>query len=221
MWHIIVLLVTVIFYVVWYNYTGGIMLELEKKKDYKNDYEYIIKTDEGSLDIMLGGNDDLYWIFKQSISDIDDFLTFSITKDDYFIYNLFDEVYDSVKSGSPLKYYDKVRLGNYDFTKDHLCIRSKEKLFKDDNVSWHSDDYHYDDAPIVNINKEDDIINVTFEKGIDKKVNSIRFSNNGSQYDPFNATFMIMYNKLQDFEPSYHQIHIEEYIYNKEKRLKK
>jgi len=199
------------------------MLEVEKNIDFKNDFEYKIKTNDGSLDIIFGGNGDLYWIFNQSVKDkINDECVLHFTKDDYFIYNLFDELYDSVKSCSPLKYYN-YRLGNYDFTKDSLCIRAREKLFVDDKISWHSDDYHYNDAPVVDIRKNNDIFEVVFKKGKDEWVNSIRFRNDGSQYDPFNSSFMIMYNKLKNYynDKNYHQIHFEEYIYEKEKTLKK
>jgi hypothetical protein len=44
---------------------------------------------------------------------------------------------------------------------------------------------------------------------------TIRFRNSGSTYDPFNIVFMKMYQRLQEYNPDYHQIHIEETIYQK------
>ena len=50
---------------------------------------------------------------------------------------------------------------------------------------------------------------------------SIRFRNSGSRYNPFNIIFMKMFNKLQEYNPEYHQIHIEELEYQKKLTLKK
>lgn len=52
----------------------------------------------------------------------------------------------------------------------------------------------------------------------------IRIRNSGSSYDPFNIVFMKMYNKMKKIDDTKdigHQIHIEEYLYNKEKKLTK
>ena len=48
----------------------------------------------------------------------------------------------------------------------------------------------------------------------------IRFRNSGSTYTPFNNVFMRMYNQFLEYEPDFHQIHIEEILY-KEKVKKK
>ena len=42
---------------------------------------------------------------------------------------------------------------------------------------------------------------------------SIRISNSGSRYMPFNSCFMNFYNKLQNIDPNNYQQHIEEFIY--------
>ena len=49
---------------------------------------------------------------------------------------------------------------------------------------------------------------------------SVRISNSGSRHNPYNILFMDMYNKLKEYEPNSHQIHLEEYLYN-QKTLKK
>ena len=63
-------------------------------------------------------------------------------------------------------------------------------------------------------------------KGYDHDFNSpnyipIRFRNSGSTYTPFNNVFMGMFNQLQEYDPNYHQIHIEEYLYQKKLVKKK
>ena len=44
---------------------------------------------------------------------------------------------------------------------------------------------------------------------------SIRFRNSGSKYKPFNICFMRLFNNLQNYDPDYHQITIEEYNYKR------
>ena len=48
----------------------------------------------------------------------------------------------------------------------------------------------------------------------------IRFRNSGSTYTPFNNVFMGMFNQLQEYEPDYHQIHIEEVLYRQKVKKK-
>jgi len=43
----------------------------------------------------------------------------------------------------------------------------------------------------------------------------VRIRNSGSRYIPFNQVFMKLYNSLQEYDSDYHQIHIEEYMYQK------
>ena len=68
---------------------------------------------------------------------------------------------------------------------------------------------------------DEDTFKLTFKKGIYSEVPiqtfSIRISNSGSRYEPFNTVFMSMYKKLKEYDFNNHQIHIEEYLYNKKK----
>lgn len=91
-------------------------------------------------------------------------------------------------------------------------------LFNNNVISWHNDDYDYDEGNIVNIIKEDEqfIIDFKFrEKNVIYSSSGIRLRNSGSRYSPFNILFMKMYNKLQNYDTEYHQMNIEEYIYQK------
>jgi len=92
-------------------------------------------------------------------------------------------------------------------------------------IEWYSDELPIDIASKLTIKKEEETFKVLFEKS--KKAwdgifitYSIRFRNSGSRYNPFNINFMQMYNELKEYDPNYHQIHIEEYLY-KQKVLKK
>ena len=68
------------------------------------------------------------------------------------------------------------------------------------------------------IKKEEDTFIVKFEKSKVEDIfltYSVRLRNSGSRYDPFNLFFMRMYLNLVNYEPDFHQIHIEEYLWQK------
>ena len=202
------------------------MVEIKKSVDGLNNNEYKIITDKGAFQIIFGGDLDLYWRFIYDEERKDEY-TIDITKEKYFLYNLFDQVYDSIASCNPTKYCDD-KLSNP--LRDEMWLsnkgaqRSKENLLDDNGITWLSDDGMVEDAASVNIKKCDDKYEVTFKRGYSEgnQTYGVRFSNSGSRYMPFNATFGIMYNKLKNYDDEDCQIHIEEYIYNeKVKKLKK
>ena len=94
---------------------------------------------------------------------------------------------------------------------------------KNEAVEWHSDDLPYDVASNFVIEKLDDCYRVTFNKSKNNNfpTYSVRISNSGSRYEHFNVVFMRMYQKLCEYNPDCHQIHMEEYLYNKRKVRKK
>ena len=65
-------------------------------------------------------------------------------------------------------------------------------------------------------NKDSFKLTFTFKE---KWTRSIRFRNSGSSYQPFNILFMDVFNKLQEYDPNYHQMHIEEYAYQKKLKI--
>lgn len=101
-------------------------------------------------------------------------------------------------------------------------------------ICWHSDETNYLVSNVVKIKKLKDMFLIRFYTqkqldGYDREYDcsfstSIRFRNSGSRYDPFNLVFMQMFQKLQDVDDvldKNHQLHIEEYVYEKPKILKK
>jgi hypothetical protein len=92
------------------------------------------------------------------------------------------------------------------------------RLFRDGVIEWHCDDFPYEESSVVKIKKEKEKFIVIFEKSKNTDIYltyHVRFRNSGSRYEPFNIIFMKMYNKLIDYDPEYHQVHIEEYLYQK------
>lgn len=207
------------------------MVEINKEKD-ANGYDmFKITTDEGSFNIMFGGNLDLYWSYwpKENISDWPLFKTFTITKENYFLYQKVAELYIRIKEQKP---YPKIEKDEYDNYLEELDLKefakedySYEKLFQDDIIKWYSDDAPLEEASRIEIKKLEDTYTITFYQGKEEynfPTFSVRFRNSGSRYHPYNFTFMNMYNALSEYDPNYHQIHIEEYLYSKKlQKLKK
>lgn len=205
------------------------MVEINKYKVDKY-YAFDITTDEGCFSIVFGGNLDLYWLYKHEINffDTPDSKDFYITKENYFLYSLFNELYNDIKD------YNIFTIDMFDNEFDWLNkkndflehdMNNSKRLFKDKKIEWYCDDFDYDIAGTFIIEKLDECYKLTFNKCKDNSIYksySVRIRNSGSRYGYFNVIFMRMYNKLCQYEPNFHQIHIEEYMYqNKLTKIKK
>lgn len=191
-----------------------------KKYEHPHGYNcYEIETNEGKFEINYQGNLDLYWrypcnkenIKKETIKD------FYITKEDYFIYTLFNDLYISIKENKPYYNYPYDNEDKNEIIEDIIC-----PLFKNNKIIFISDDGFIENGSRFIIEKiDEDTYKLTFKKGIYSEVTiqtfSIRISNSGSRYEPFNTVFMSMYKKLKEYDFNNHQIHIEEYMYIKKK----
>ena len=193
----------------------------------ENCYDFELIDGDKILKILFAGNLDLYMIlgnneiipFEKNVS-----LYFDITKEDYEIYSIFDSLYNDIVAGKP--FGEDCLSSDYDYKK-----RDAYKKLVDSNfdINWISDDGPHELEDMLRISKLDgDRYRLTFIRN-DKPMDcgfknhmgiSIRFRNSGSLYDPFNCVFMIMYHKLQEIDPEYHQMHIEEIEYLKKKKIK-
>ena len=194
-------------------------------KKYKLDryYNYDVITDDGCFSIVFGGNLDLYWIYKHETSFLDtpDSKDFYITKENYFLYSLFNELYNDVKD------YNIFTIDNFDKEEEWLKRKNDffehdknnpRKLVKDNKIEWHCDDFDYEDGSSFVIERLDDCYKLTFNKCKADSIftsYAVRIRNSGSRYGYFNVIFMRMYNKLCNYDPNFHQVHIEEYMYHK------
>lgn len=212
-------------------------MEITKIKNQSSSYNFYFKEENKELGIIFGGNLDLYWnlikkekidlkpseIFKYNSKEVKE--TFIITKDNYFIYSLFEQLYNDIK---------ECNIFNKDnYLGDEILYKERsnyKELFDGTTIKWHSDEEPYEIADRVKIEKIEDTYVLEFirpelteDKFPFRMINSvsIRFRNSGSRYDPFNIIFMRMFNKLQEYNPEYHQIHIEELEYQKKLILKK
>jgi len=184
------------------------------------DYEpsFDILTNEGMFSIWFADNLDLYW--NCNLKKDENQKTFIITKENYYFYNLIDEIYQKIKHKNIENEEDSTDL-QYKFQLE--TENEKEKLFVDNKVSWYSDDNLPDEAAQLQIELKDEEYLITFIKSKNdvNGSNLIRISNSGSRYEPFNVLFMQMYNKLKRYNEENRQIYLEEYLYELKRTRKK
>ena len=206
------------------------MIKLDKKKDTNGYDRFKIITDDGIFGIMFGGNLDLYWYYwpKENIINWPLFKTFTITKENYFLYQKVNELYENIKEQKPYQKIEPLLLVEQDLKNSNELKKrdyAYEKLFQDGIIKWYSDDAPLEEASRLEINRLEESYTITFYQGKEEynfPTFSVRFRNSGSRYKPYNFAFMNMYNNLGEYDPNYHQIHIEEYLYNKKlQKLKK
>lgn len=193
------------------------MIDVDRYKNVYGFDTFVIKTIEGSFEILFAPNGDLYWNYLSEINILDnkEKQELTITKENYFIYEAFYKLYESIKSNKV--FYDNE---NYYEVKE-----IENKLFKNGMIEWYSDELPIEITSKLTITKADETFKVIFEKSKEFYdgifiTYSIRFRNSGSRYDPFNIAFMNMYKNLEKYDPNYHQMHIEECMYI-QKKLKK
>ena len=184
-----------------------------------------LKGEDSNLLISFGGTGDLYWTIKSN--DVEKQNTISITKENFGLYKLFDQLYEDIKN---INLYEDREVDDeiyrvYNHSNYNELFNGETKT-----ITWYSDETAHKVANYVTIKKEDESFNISFHTqqdidGYEEDSKSdfyiaIRFRNSGSSYYPFNVVFMEMYNKLVDLEDTNeygHQIHMEEYLYEKDK----
>ena len=189
-----------------------------------------------TLAITFGGNGDLYWSIRNYNKDIEKeerVDSFYITKENYELYFLFEKLYEDIKEINLFESFEE----NKDLYRRYGYDNYHE-LFDEENktITWYSDETAHEVANYLKIVKEDNRFKIEFytqeyKKGYDPDFNSlyyipVRFSTSGSRYGYFYIPFMEMYQglkKVEDANEYGHQIHMEEYLYEKEykKVLKK
>lgn len=203
------------------------MVKVTKRKT-QFGYLFDIFIDEEVFQIYFAGNLDLYWKYqyKGRILTCDDSKSFFITKENFFLFQLFDKLYNKIKHYNIYKGNEFRTTGQLEDLRQSLIDFDPyqyDLLFHDDKIEWHCDDCIYEEASVFIIEKVDDFYKLTFKKGMVENflTYAVRIRNSGSRYNPFNIAFMNMYNQLCEYETDYHQIHMEEYLYQKKLIRKK
>ena len=193
--------------------------------------QIFIEEENSYLSIFYGGNLDLYWAIhsnKRKLENDSKSDMFVITKENYDLYNLFENLFKDIKEINLFEDFEE------DKDKYRVYNRSNyQELFDEKNktITWYSDETAHEVSNYLKIKKEKDCFIINFNiqeyiEGYDRDFSSlyyipIRFRNSGSRYDPFNIIFMRMYERLKEIDDvnEYgHQIHMEEYLYDMEQQ---
>ena len=176
------------------------MLELKKSYDANCREKFLFDTEEGSFIIYYGDDLSLYWSCTLN-DDMQNCYKYTVTKDNESIYKIFDELYDSVVSKRPFKHFNSDEPEKYYAYDDNGLIENNA-------IEWHSDAFNYDAASVLKIEKDNETENlvVTFKKSkvVADEIGSfstysVKISTGLSRYDPYNASFIDMYNKLSNY----------------------
>lgn len=186
----------------------------------KNTDMVVLEDDKKKLAIQFMNNGDLYWV----IGDNSNIKIFEITKEDYQIYELFELLYNYIKVKNIYNVYEEIKkcISKELLHKVYQKYEEYNKYIKEygdlnstDSITWVSDNNNYDIANKVTILKEEDRYILVFNLRDYQSRNSIRFSNSGSKYNPYNRCFMKHFKNLYNLEIDKEQINIEEYMYLK------
>lgn len=213
-----------------------------KDADGYNEYRLV----EGStyVKILFARNGDLYWCFDDVNLECGvRHGSFNITKENPFIYQLFDNLYNQIKNADPYDYMIDYGFNPVGCISKYIIDYKKydmyKELFDGTKITWVSDDNDYDQLNIVTITPNGQSYILDFYKEPQKDKTGlliyrsssviIRFRNSGSFYYPFNNAFMKMYQNLGGYSSEFGQmpyrntneipgqIHIEDYVYSRTK----
>jgi hypothetical protein len=202
---------------------GYKVLEIRKSWD-EHTKTYIINllNNNQAINIYFAGNLDLYWSYYDNepfnFDSINSKKTFEVTKENYFLYSLFDQLYNDIDKCNIYPADLEDSFTDFNERQEIAKMNSAERnmLFKNDTIKWLSDEAPEEDANSFTIFKSEESFIVTFIQKYNMFTHyAVRISNSGSRYNPFNILFMRMFNELQKHDDTYHQIHIEEYMYQK------
>ena len=164
-------------------------MEVIKSRSEVGTYDISIKESETkSLALVWGGNGDLYWLLD-NLEDIDVkddpmYDSFNITKENYALYSLFEELYDDLMQGRIYLPEQHMNTNVEDLTEEekeeverfnayeieHAASENEDikqsrryQLLTADNVvTWYSDEEQRSHAEIVRISKQEDSILLEF-----------------------------------------------------------
>lgn len=164
-------------------------MEVIKKKSEVGTYDICIKESEDkSLALIWGGNGDLYWLLdnleEMDVKEDPMYDTFCITKKDYAIYSMFEELYDDLMNGriylpeehmnthvedlteeekEEVEKYNAYEIEHAREENEDIKRSARYQLLTADNVvTWYSDEEERRIAEIVRISKQEDSILLEF-----------------------------------------------------------
>ena len=199
------------------------MIKVNKVQNDLGMNDIVISKGNQGMMMLYDENDTLYWVIKDSKE------PFEITKENYALYSLFNQLYTHILSSKVFQMTDReihscttieqlLKLKEQVSKKNEQAkqIGKESKLFNSTSISWCSDESAIEAANVLHISKIDDKIILNFETKNVERNGCISFKMKNSRYAPFQSLFLQLYFQLQNYEEEFHQIHIEEILYEKQ-----
>lgn len=214
--------------------------------DYTLFSEAIVLNDENSSVVISKFYKDIFHIkYLVECGDYSEFKKMDISKDDGIIYDMFNELYNSIKEFRP-----------FGIEKENMSIEQRElyeerekiakkmpgkyTMFDDEKIVCYSDNYNLILPPKLIIEKTYSGYSLVFERCKNNygeildhpNFDVVIYSDNDNKYYPLNKNFYdffnILYNKLnnesdksEEYDEQFHQISFEEYLNKPQKILVK
>lgn len=164
-------------------------MEVIKTKSTTGSHDICIKEDDNhNLSLIWGGNGDLYWIYDNleciDVKDDPMYDSFCITKKDYAIYSLFEELYNDLMNCRIYLPEQHMNTNIEDLTPEereevekhnalaieHAASENEDirrswryqLLTENKVITWYSDEEQRNTAEIVRISKQEDSILIEF-----------------------------------------------------------
>lgn len=195
---------------------------VKKKKSEIGTYDIRIEINEDKhLDIVFGGNGDIYWIYDNyEVADVkeDPMYDELLIPKEEDIYSIFNELYeDLINCRIFVPEINELYEGQIEEDKKRCNASNKElqkdprylSLVKDDIITWYSDEEYYKIAEILRISKNNQGILLEFIRQSKRDDMgslrlpgwySIRFRTSGSTYTPCDIVFWRHFNNLQEYQ---------------------
>lgn len=175
----------------------------ENNPSHNGCYIYYLIYGDKKLKIIYSGNGDLYIsLYNKGVkyTKSEDKEEFEITKEDFSLYTLLEDLYERINTGKIFDDEDEI----FDLPKHFQSFDASNSGLINDNgeIEWFCDDYPMGVGDSLKIIKEEDKYKLVFERHNAEEMKnrnclSIRISNSGSRYRPFNSCFLNFYDKLQ------------------------
>jgi len=151
------------------------------RPDSKDSYDLkLVDKNGNSFAMHFAGNMDLYWI----VDDHRKCLNFYVDKKDEFLYSVFEQLFKNIEKNDT----------------------GFKKSVEGNVFSFISEDYHEDDANMLQIEKKEDEFEIRFAKNFSpniplmSKMCQICFCNSGSRVPNIERQFMLMFIELSRYD---------------------
>lgn len=207
-------------------------MEIKKIKQEEGPETVSITKGTQEFKMFYGGNGDLYWEIINHHRSCSEEEFFSIDKENYALYSSFERLYNRI-ANCDIYSIDPLELELCETPEDEAMLEetrlrlnerarqssSYHSLYSKAGISFVSDeDIPFNENNIVTIVKSYDgesfIIQIS-KASPERETLDIRFRSSGSRYQDFVPVFLKQYQELIQEDFDYHQIHLEEIMYQK------